>query len=310
MTIAIQPTRTRECHAKNKINYRGIFIMIIEITETKFHEVVQYCWEIAIDKTRYGFPRFETFQDLSNRFMRTLRHDEDKILAYYEDGSLCGVLNLFVENKENYLQAIGGIFTHANFEAVATLFIAYLKLNYPGYEMNFGFPKEHVEANLYFNSIQAKPMDVSLTMKLMTEDFSCKLIDNEVIQLDENHLDEYASFHDLHNPTMYWNGRRISENFDIWNIFFIKQDTQIIGSIFIQHSTNTELEIFGVSINPDYKMHGLEAKLLRTALHYTLTPEIKEVFYFIDEDNQVEEAITKKLGFKLIDTYRSYKLKI
>ena len=78
--------------------------MIIEINETKFDEVVQYCWEIAIDKTRYGFPRFETYEHLCNRFLRTLQHQDDKILAYYEGSTLLGVLNLYVEEKEKYLQ--------------------------------------------------------------------------------------------------------------------------------------------------------------------------------------------------------------
>lgn len=310
MTIAIQPTRTRECHTKNKIHYRGIFIMIIEINETKFDEVVQYCWEIAIDKTRYGFPRFETYEHLCNRFLRTLQHQDDKILAYYEGSTLLGVLNLYVEEKEKYLQGIGGIFTTAQIDTVAGLFIEYIQSTYQGYELYFGFPKEHGEANQYFKRIKATPMDASLTMKLVPQDFSCDPIFDEVIKLDEEHLMEYAAFHDLHNPNMYWNGKRIRENFNLWHIFYIKRDNCIVGSIFIKQNTDTQLEIYGISITKDCKIKGVEEKLLGVALTHTLTPIIKEVLFFIDEDNQVEEAITKKLGFKLIDTYRSYKLKL
>lgn len=282
--------------------------MIIEVNEQMLDEVVEFCWDIAKDKHRYGFPRFDSYQSMSERFLKAALRPEDKILAYYKDEGLVGVLNLNVEGKENYLQAIGGIFTTADFNSVANLFIDYLRTNYAGFEFYIGFPVEHVAGNNYFKAIKAKPLDASLTMKLEPQDFIYHTFSDTIIQVDHSNFKEYADFHDKYHQTIYWNSSRILKKFELWHIFYVQQNNTIVGSISIKQNGLKQLEVFGLTIEECYRTEDFELKLLNHAINKIITPEIEDVLFFIDEDNQVELNACFKTGFKQIDTYRSYKV--
>lgn len=282
--------------------------MIIQINEQKLEEIVAFCWDIAQDKKQYGFPRFVSYQHMFERFLKAVLHPQDKILGYYEDNILVGVLNLLVEEKENYLQAIGGIFTTADFTDVSNIFIDYLRINYVGYELDIGFPFEHVTANNYFKSINAQSLDAALTMKLKPHDFLYDTLSREIIQVDQSNFKEYAHFHDKHHATIYWNSTRILEKIELWHIFYIKRHNTIVASIFIRQNTPKQLEIYGLTVEEGYETEDFELKLLNQAIHQTLTPEIVEVLFFIDEDNESELKACLKTGFKQIDTYHSYKI--
>ncbi|MCG4722916.1 hypothetical protein, partial [Alistipes putredinis] len=77
-------------------------------------------------------------------------------------------------------------------------------------------------------------IDASFTMELKKEDFIRNFNDGEVDFLEVDKYDEYAVFHDKHNPNIYWNSERIFENIDIWQIYTIIKNQKIIGSIFIK----------------------------------------------------------------------------
>lgn len=285
--------------------------MIIEINEEPFEEVVLFCWELARQKSNCGFPRFDNFEQLSARFLRTLQHPEDKILAYYEFGTLTGVLNLYVEAENKYLQTIGGIFTQADFSVVANQFLNYISQRYHEFELYLGFPKEYMAANQYFNAIKAEIVDASMTMKLLPTDYIKTVPTHDVISLTEADYSEFATFHDYHNPKVYWNSERIFEKIEQWNIFLCKVHDKIIGDIIIrQNLGDTEKEIYGISIDADYKNIGLELSLLTFSLQHTLTPDIEKVLFFVDETDTAQYEATLKTGFKQVDTYRCYKMKL
>lgn len=282
--------------------------MIIEITEQSFDEVINFCWNIAQDKTQYGFPRFDNYQHLSQRFLDSLHHPDDKILVYYENGILVGVLNLFVETKENYLHAVGGVFTTENFNTITDLFIQYLQIHYPGYDFQIGFPVEHVAANNYFKNLNAPLLDASLTMKLVPLDFISHPDTHTLIKVTEHNFDKYATFHDKYFGSFYWNSTRLSKKMEQWYLFYLEQNDIIIGSIFIRQHNPWQLEVFGLILEEAYHSEDAELNLLSQALTQTLTDETQEVTFFVDEDNESHFKTCLKNGFKQFDTYRSYKI--
>ena len=133
--------------------------MIVEIEKATLQEVVQFCSQIIQDKTQYGFPRLKDKEDVEQQFLRSLQKQDDKILAYYKDKTLVGVLNLLVEPADYYLQVIGGLFTTQNFEDVMELFLQHIKKQYVGYDFFVGFPREHYQANAYFTQKEATLID-------------------------------------------------------------------------------------------------------------------------------------------------------
>ncbi len=284
--------------------------MIVECPENELTELTSFCWNIAKDKTRYGFPRFESFEQLSKRFLKTIKHPTDKLLVYYENEKLLGALNLLVDDQAYYLQAIGGIFTNSSFDKVADLFIEYLMLHYQGYDFHIGFPVEHVTANQYFKRKNATLLDASLTMKLSPQQFHPKPAKYSIKKVDKEHFNRYAEFHDKHFSSIYWNSARILEQFNTWHLFYLQQDEFVKGSLFVRQNNPTQLEVYGLIVENDDCMKEAEFHLLNQALILVLTHESQEVLFFVDEDDLTVYQACLNIGFKQIDTYRSYQLKL
>lgn len=283
--------------------------MIKEAREEFIEDIVNFSWEIFCDKTKCGFPKFKCYGEMYDIFLKAIRDKDNKILVCYKDGQIIGTLNLLVIKDKKYLESIGGILVRKDFNFVAMKFIDYLKVNYSGYEIDFGYPLENKDAINFLEGINAQPMDSSITMSLKKDDFVRTSNYSEVVPLGSDYYSEYAIFHDKHNPNIYWTSERIFEKLDIWNIYIIRKEEKIVGSTFIKIKENV-VEVFGVSIDKEYKHQGLELKLLSESISDILKQWNEDILYFID-DNEIDELnATLNIGFKQIDTYRSYKLNL
>ncbi len=69
-------------------------------------------------------------------------------------------------------------------------------------------------------------------------------------------------------------------------------------------------EIFGIWIDKAYKNHHLELDLLSISLQECFLQNIEHSVFFVNEDDQNQIDATLKVGFKQIDTYRCYKIKL
>lgn len=284
--------------------------MVIEIGKDLIEKVAKFSWEIFSDKNSSGFPKYKSYEQMYSRFFESVLHPDDKLLAYYEDEELIGSLNLFVDKDNKYSQAIGGIFAKRDFNKVCNKFMEYLKVNYSGYKIYFGYPVENERGISFLEGIKAKSVDASITMNLEKDDFVRVGSFDEVIPLDEKYYKEYTAFHDKHNSNIWWNSKRIFEKIGLWKIYVIIKKDKIVGSIFIKLLNNDEAEVFGISIDEEYINNNLELKLLSEATYSIFEQGIKELLYFVDEFDKVVLESTLKIGFKQIDTYRSYEVKL
>ena len=282
--------------------------MLVEITESTLQEVVQFCSQIAKDKTLYGFPRLKDKEDVEQQFLRSLRKQDNKILDYYKDETLVAVLNLLVEPANHYLQAIGGLFTTQNFEEVMELFLQRIKKQYVGYDFFIGFPREHHQANAYFMKKEATLIDASLTMKLEVSDFIAQPKTEALITVTPDNVEKYAIFHDRHMGNIYWNSTRLIPKLDEWYLFYVEDNEVIVGSIFIRKCCDATLEIFGLVVEDTPCKDVLTLNILNQSLQQILTEDSQGTLFFIDESNEAQLQACLTTGFKQIDTYRCYKL--
>lgn len=283
--------------------------MIIEISEEFLEDIVKFSWELSCKRNKCNFPKFKSYNEMYDVFLKALRDKDDKVLVCYENGEIVGTLNLLVEKDKNYLQSNGGIFAKKDFNFIAIQFIEYLKVNYSGYKMYLGYPLENEEANYFLKGIKAELVDASLTMELKKDDFVRSLPCKEVTLLEKDRYYEYKTFHDKYNPNIYWTSERIFERLDLWKIYIIIENQKIVGSIFIKVKDD-KAEVFGISIDKEYKHQGLELKLLSESVYDIFTQDKEEILYFVDEDAIDEFEATLKIGFKQIDNYRCYKLNL
>lgn len=283
--------------------------MIVEAKEENLEQIVKFSWEIASDKTRCGFPRIESYEEMYDIFLKATKHkDNERLLACYDQNQLLGVLRLLVEKDKKYLEALGGMYTNEDFNFVATSFISYIRHNYPKFELDFGFPKEYNAAINYFVAINAQPMDACVTMKLIKKEFVRSSTGHKIFALNANNFKAYADFHDQYYANLYWSSERVLKTIEKWKIYTVIEKQTIIGSIFIKLINNKQAEIFGLAIDKKYEKTNLELELLSEALYDIFKAEIDEVFFFVEEEATEDYKASLQTGFKQIDTYRSYKL--
>lgn len=283
--------------------------MIVEVKEENLEQIVKFSWEIARDKTRCGFPRIESYEEMYDIFLKATKHkDNRQLLACYDQNQLIGVLRLLVEKDNKYLEALGGIYTNEDFKFVATSFICYLRDNYPKFELDLGFPKEYTAAIDYFVEINAQLMEACVTMNLMKKDFIRSSTVHEVIPLNTNNYQAYADFHDQYYPNIYWSSERVLKTIEKWKIYNVIEKQTIIGSIFIKLINNKQAEIFGLAVDRKYEKTNLELELLSESLYDIFQAGIDEVIFFVEEEATDDYEAALQTGFKQIDTYRSYKL--
>lgn len=283
--------------------------MIIEVKEELLDEVMLFSWRFASQQETSSFPKFKEFDQLKKVFLRSFQSQEDKVLACIENEELVGVLNLQVKKEDLYLQALGGIFAKQDFNEVAKQFIQYLKAQYPNFKMYFGYPTENIEAITFLEKSEAELIEACLTMEIKKEDFVHISPKYEVKMLSNERYEEYAAFHDYHYPNIYWNSQRIFEHLDRWNIYVAIEHEKIIGSIFIRIN-QIDSEIFGISSDEAYKNQSLELDLLSVSLKDCFLKNIERLLFFVNEEDQNQIDATLEVGFKQIDTYRCYKLKL
>lgn len=281
--------------------------MIIEINDALLDEVIAFAWEYQRYQETCSFPKYASFEALKDVFVRSFNHEDDQVLACIESGELIGVLNLQVKRDDLYLQSVGGIFAKRHFNEVAAQFMDYIKAHYPGFELYIGYPIENQVAISYLENIQAELLDACVTMKLQKANFNHMTPRHEVVPLPSERYEEYAIFHDTHNPTMYWTSTRIFNRLDLWNIYVIIEQNNIVGSLLIKE-VGIDPEIFALSIDEAYLGQGLELDLLSASMDDCFSETIEHVLFFVDEDDLTQIEATLKVGFKQIDTYRCYKL--
>lgn len=121
---------------------------------------------------------------------------------------------------------------------------------------------------------------------------------------------EIATFHNKYNLNIWWNSERIFEKIDLWKIHVIIKKDKIVGSIFIKLIKDDEAEVFGISIDEEYINNNIELKLLSEATYSIFEQGRKELLYFVDEFDKVGLEAALNVGFKHIDTYRSYEVNL
>ena len=283
--------------------------MIIEVKEDLIDEVMTFAWEFTSHQETCSFPKFKDFEDLKKVFLRLLKSEDDRVLACIENEVLVGVLNLQVKKEDLYLQSLGGIFAKQDFDDVAKQFIQYLKVRYPNFNMYFRYPLENQTAIMFLEKMGAELLDACVTMELRQEDFKMSSSKHGVIRLPSDYYEDYAAFHDAHYPNIYWNSQRIFDHLDLWNIYVVIENQKIIGNIFIRMN-GSEAEIFGLSIDESYQRDNLELDLLSTSMKDCFLKDIEHVLFFVNEDDQRQIDATLEIGFKQIDTYRCYRIKL
>jgi len=183
--------------------------------------------------------------------------------------------------------------------------------DYSGYEVFFCFNSERMELGQkvpieQLTKIKAAIIDDMLNFKLHSDRFTMVELENglEVELLTETEFAEFATFHDHHNPDMFWTSDRIKKRRNIWQIHTLKKNKQLEGYVMTM-ITNKNTEIFAIKADCNATFKAL----LTTTCQNAFAIGKKEILYMIEKGALTShQQIAMNLGFKETGFYQGFQV--
>ncbi|MDA3731695.1 hypothetical protein PBV87_09420 [Niameybacter massiliensis] len=285
--------------------------MLTTIEWEEINQTIDFAWACCKEIHTTCYPLRKTKEDLAAGLKNGFNYVDDEVLGYFEENTLKGVINLYVERPEKYIQARVYVLNH--FDKVMEELLIYLHTHYEGFEVQLGYPKENVMAIQWlkahgYTCIEASnDLRLNVThLKRSTKNYS------HVSRLSKEDFKTYAFFHDIYAQGMYWNSRRLEEDFNNWYIHIYKDEDHILGSIFTRLCKDNMAEVFGVFVKDQINLQKIYEALLNVAFIDILDHEahINCIVFFIDETDPILYEEAEKIGFKYSGSYQGYLLKI
>lgn len=274
--------------------------MVKELTEERVREAAELSWKRCGTPAKRSYPLFQSETEIETEYRLRLHETYGGLLGCFSGETLVGVCCFFFVPTERYLQTVA-FYSDEGHPQSASEFLGYFESNYPGYSINIGIPFENAFAA---DALQRSGFDLvedSHDMRLDRDGFITGRPEATVFRLEAEQYPEYAGFHDLHFPDIYWNAERLFSDIANWRIFVHRKNGTIDGSAFVMLQ-NKMAEIFGLW-TPDLQtarvlLHGLIGALAAE------NTEIGMMIFFVDGDEALNQAVSRECGFRCAGHYQ------
>jgi len=180
-----------------------------------------------------------------------------------------------------------------------------LREGFLGYELMLCF--RDIDAPITaLSEIGAEVLEDCIKLQVTPSDFSfCE--SSDVTLLRKADFTTFATLHDTTNPDCFWTSERILSNVDIWRIFTLRKDNDIIGysTVMIDQRDSAIGEIF--FIEADNHFH--RKALLSAASQSAFENDKSTVIYMVDRANTNIYNVAIEVGFKEVGYYIGYQIK-
>ena len=219
----------------------------IEIKEKiDLEEAIEFAWDITRRDGKAGYPeKTWEYDGLREEFIKAYNHQDDKMLLLRSGEDINGVVCLFIDKENKYLQTIGGIYYKDDFEYVLNKFIEYLEENFKSYDMIIGYTSKDKNI-LKVLEQKGEIFEKAEFFKLYKNNLKIKDIREDIRLLTTDDLEDFSDIHDKINPDMYWTSERLKKNLDNWRIFVYREMGKIKSYIMSQVYTDLTGEIRGI----------------------------------------------------------------
>jgi len=236
-------------------------------------------------------------------FRELIEHEEDKLLVNIIDDELVGVLGLFTEVNEKYLQGMPGIYAKNDFQKIGNEFIRYLELEYKSFNMMFAYPKENVNGIKLMDNNEFKLLEIASIYELnvFVERLNKKI---PILNNDDIKEAEIKRFYNEYQGDIYWTLNKIMADETSWVLKHFVEDGLIRASIFIRIYDDVSAEVFGIIREKEFSNHEVIRELLVEASIECQDMGINTITLFSEFDS--DSSIAEDIGFKLVDTHLTY----
>lgn len=280
--------------------------MLVRAAKEEIEQYMDFVYAIVLDQTRSGYPIFtdgrKTKEDFIEHVWRSFDRADRDILLFKMDGQVEGWIQFFYIEEEHYLQTNGfNISSHT--EEALSEFMDYIKENYKGYELYFGFPKCNRKAVSYLERDGWKLTDDLYNDIFLLEKYQILQENKNVVKVTRENYSDFKVLHKANEgDEMYWNVERIYENLEDWNIYLYYKKKSPVGAVYFR-----EEEIYGIDyINGEFDKEVYYA-LLACVLNYGKNTGMERIVFFQDAESH-DSAI--EMGFLCVGEYVLYVKKV
>lgn len=232
--------------------------MLEEPVKTDIAGFMEKAYALSRDQRCSGYPTFadgiKTKRDFEDTVMRAYEADNEKVLLFFDNGIPSGIICFYTLEDDKYLQTV--IFSiETNAKKALREFEEYCASNYPGYEMNLGFPAENIDAAEYFAENQWELIEHSYHDLICLDNYQSAESTIAAVRVSEENYPDFRVIHDACQENMYWDSDRILETLDRWCIWLYYEEEKSTAAVYYQPDTQ-QTEIYGMDfvngiVNPD-----------------------------------------------------------
>ncbi|WP_425448412.1 GNAT family N-acetyltransferase [Dethiothermospora halolimnae] len=264
--------------------------MLKKVDLNNLNEVVDLAYQMNCDeRTSCKAPFLKDRKTIEKRFIKTLEHPKEVIIAEYTDNELKGVFSYLVDQDSRYLECISGFFKD---EKTLDHIINYMKNNYRGWHMDLVFPKENTMVLNYLKKINGNFDPVQLDMELEVGELKVQEIKSNlnIFEYDEKYYEEY---HKIHTTNCYWIAEKIVKALDKFNIYLAVDNDEVVGYLDISKKN----DIYDLFVKESLRGKGYGRALMQMGINQAIENEGK-IILNVNEDNEIAYQLYKSLGFK------------
>lgn len=283
--------------------------MLIKLKREELEKYIEYAYLLSLDLSKTCYPTYadgiKTKKDFIKAAQDSFEKENDEIYLFYYNEKLEGWIHFYFIPEDNY-------FTCENFAVECHIDVALNEL--------YSLIKERfLNCNFYFGCSMQNALAITFLEKNSFEKIEESSVcifhfDDYQIQEDSCKIrritkETFADFVELHHPfdmEMYWDCKRILENFEKWHIYVLYENDQPMAAIYFVCSKML-LEIFGV----DYQNNLFNSKHFELLMIKVLNEGKKlgaKPLYYFAEVKELESL--KKIGYDHFDDYVCYCKKV
>ncbi len=217
----------------------------------------------------------------ANKYLIYVSNSEDMLYSYVE---------LLFEKEEKYIQILA-YFTNGSYTITFEMFMKFMKKSFPGFTLDVVLIDQNTELIQCMKRINAET-DGLETMLHIAHHSNEFLSDSNITSLSKVHEEDFIKLHNEIYKNVYWNGERLINHKDKFNIFIYLENDQILAYSVISHLNRIEEEI--------YFLYCDESNMKRQLITYTLQEAYKSTtsVLLLTEENE-DLSFYREIGFKV-----------
>lgn len=241
---------------------------------------------------------------IKEKFAELIDHADDKLLVNIVNDELVGVLPLYADLDEKFLQGMPGIYAINNYQKVGNEFILYLQTKYNGFHILFAFPKENKDGIALMDNNEFVLEELASIYEL--SDFVDR-INKEIIIMNNSEVssEKVLAFYNEYQGDIYWTIDKIMENGSNWVLKHFVEHNTIKASIFVKIYDDISAEVFGIIREKDFYNDAVISELIIEAVIECQEMGIRVITLFSEFDS--DSKVAENIGFNLVDTHLTYK---